>query len=427
MLEEDPYHKSRLATELVVATDDIALSEVGTLMKKTVRDVGLRATLAAEAVFGSTHSGTVFFGRQQPHFWQTDEIAFARAVANLIALLISAQRNADTLAALELTDDGIYTEDASGRMQYCNRAARMLSRHLPDGDELPKPDVPLAGNHDRHEIRYEDRELEIHRARLPGGGLIVKVADLTERNHAIAEREKLEDRLRQAAKLEAIGQLAGGMAHDFNNILGAVSGFASFITQDTAIDSQNRDFAQRILSASKRGKDMVDQIMTFAETQSVARSVANLGRAIQASRDLLAHSMHPGAMLEVELPETPILVRGNEVQIGQLVANLVSQRTRCSGWQRRRHCQSRPALPPIKKSRSCLAFPGRQARYWLANQGETQDMHACRSATMVAAFRRKFLIVFLSLSSPPKGANAAPALASPSCMVSSGRMTAFVM
>jgi signal transduction histidine kinase/ActR/RegA family two-component response regulator len=324
VIDEDTYQKARLATEFVVATDDVALSSTGAAMKKTVRKAGMRATLAAEAVLGSPQSGTIVFGRTQPYHWQSDEIAFARAVASLIALLISAQRNIDTLAALEQTDDGIYTEDAIGKVQYSNRAARMFSRHLPEGDEFPKPSSPLVASQDRHEIHYEGRDLEIHRARLPDGGLIVRLADMTERNQVIAERTKLEDRLQQAAKLEAIGQLASGMAHDFNNILGAVSGFAGFISQDSAADSQNRDFAQRILSASRRGKDMVDQIMAFAETQAVTHGVANLGRTVQASRDLLAHSMHPGAMLEAELPETPVLVRGNEVQIGQLVANLVT-------------------------------------------------------------------------------------------------------
>jgi two-component system, cell cycle sensor histidine kinase and response regulator CckA len=64
--------------------------------------------------------------------------------------------------------------------------------------------------------------------------------------------------------------------------------------------------------------------MAFAETRAVTHGVANLGRTVQASQELLASSMHPGAMLEVDLPETPILVRGNEVQIGQLITNLAA-------------------------------------------------------------------------------------------------------
>jgi signal transduction histidine kinase/ActR/RegA family two-component response regulator len=324
VVEEDPYHKARLAAEFVVAIDDTALSPVGPAMKKVVRAVGVRATLSAEAFSGAQRSGTIIFGRLQPYCWESDEIAFARAVASLIALLFSAQRNAETLAALELTDDGIYTEDALGKVQYSNRAARMFSSSSQQGDKFPKPSSPLIASQDRHEIHFDGRDLEIHRTRLPGGGLIVRLADTTERNKALAEQARLEDRLQKTAKLEAVGQLASGMAHDFNNILGAVSGFAGFIAQDNATDSQNRDFAQRILSASKRGKDMVDQIMAFAETRTISYGVANLGRCIQASKELLASSMHPGAMLEVDLGDSPFLIRGNEVQIGQMLVNLAA-------------------------------------------------------------------------------------------------------
>jgi signal transduction histidine kinase/ActR/RegA family two-component response regulator len=324
VLAEDPQNKAKLISEFVVAHDDIALSIFGPEMKKAIRDAGIRAVVSAEIFHGGSRSGTISFGHERPHHWSDDEIAFARAAASLVAVLISGQRNVETLAALELTDDGIYTEDASGKVQYSNRTAQNFSRRLAKGSEFPKPPSPLVAQQDRHEIHYEDRDLEIHRARLPHGGQIVRLADVTQRNKATADRSRLEDRLQQAAKLEAIGQLASGMAHDFNNILGAVSGFAGFISQDTATDSQNRDFAQRILSASKRGKDMVDQIMAFAETRAVTHGVANLGRTVQASQELLASSMHPGAMLEVDLPETPILVRGNEVQIGQLITNLAA-------------------------------------------------------------------------------------------------------
>ena len=324
VINEDPYHRARLAAEHVVALDDVALSQMGSYMKDVIRSAGVRATLAAEIFHGSPQTGTIVLGREQPHHWGDDEIAFARAVASLVGLLISAQRNAETLAALELTDDGIYTEDAMGKVQYFNRAAQRLARHLPEGDEFPKPSSLLVASQDRHEMRFEGHDLEIHRARLPTGGQIVRLSDVTERNLALAERTKLEERLQQVAKLEAIGQLAGGVAHDFNNILGAITGFAGFISQDAATDSQNRDFAQRILSASKRGKEMVDQIMAFAEARTVTHGVANLGRAIQTGRDHLMSSMHPGAMLEIELPDAPLLVRGNEVQIGQLITNLVS-------------------------------------------------------------------------------------------------------
>ncbi len=173
-------------------------------------------------------------------------------------------------------------------------------------------------------IRFGLRDLEIHRNRLPAGGLIARLIDVTDRNIAEGEKLLLENRLQQAAKMEAIGQLASGVAHDFNNILGAITGFAGFIAQDAVIDSQNREFAQRILTAASRGKDMVDQIMAFAETRTVSHGVADLRHVVETSRELLAPSMYPGAVLEIEVSQAPLIVCGNEVQIGQMINNLIT-------------------------------------------------------------------------------------------------------
>jgi signal transduction histidine kinase len=231
----------------------------------------------------------------------------------------------DTLAALELTDDGIFTEDRDGNIQYANRAARLFASAGKDGPIYPRPRAPLRGEHDQSEIHVGGRELEVHRSRLPTGGIITRLGDVTERSRAMAEHARLEERLRQVAKMEAIGQLASGVAHDFNNILGAITGFAGFIAQDTAENSQNREFAQRILSASQRGKDMVEQIMAFGDAKAVTLGVANLGRVIRNCQEMLAETMPPGTRLEVVCAdETPLLVRGNDIQIGQLVTNLIA-------------------------------------------------------------------------------------------------------
>lgn len=324
VLREDRFHKPRLLKEFVVATDDVELAELDPATRQAIRQHGVRATLAAEIFHGATQSATIWFGRGETHHWSHEEIAFARSVAGLIALLFSTRRNAETLAALELIDEGIYTEDAMGNVQYSNRVANLLAQG-PDGKtSIPRAQDPLSTGHDRREIRFEDRDLEIHRTRLPAGGLIARLLDVTDRNIAEAEKLRLENRLQQAAKMEAIGQLASGVAHDFNNILGAIIGFAGFIAQDTATDSQNREFAQRILTSAQRGKDMVDQIMAFAETRTISQGVANLSHALETSRDMLASSMYPGAVLDIEVPPSPLFVCGNEVQIGQMINNLIT-------------------------------------------------------------------------------------------------------
>ncbi|MBL6854475.1 MAG: response regulator [Alphaproteobacteria bacterium] len=78
------------------------------------------------------------------------------------------------------------------------------------------------------------------------------------------EREQLQERLRQAVRLEAIGQLAGSVAHDFNNILGAILGFAGFLVQDLPADGEPHVFASRIMAAAERGKAQVNKVLSLA-------------------------------------------------------------------------------------------------------------------------------------------------------------------
>jgi len=321
----DPGHKERLQADLALAVEDVETDDATVERRRISRRLGVRATLAAAIYSGGPRDGMILFAKDEPHSWNQEESAFARATASLVALLLSAQANTDTLAALEMTDDAIFTEDADGNVQYANRAARLLAATTRDGSAYPRPIAPLQSEHDQCDIHVEGRELEVHRSRLPTGGMITRLADVTERSRAMAERATLEDRLRQVAKMEAIGQLASGVAHDFNNILGAITGFAGFIAQDSPEESPNRAFAERILAASNRGKEMVEQIMAFGETRAMTLGVTNLGRIVRKSRELLAESMPSGVRLEIACDDDPpLLIRGNEVQIGQLITNLIT-------------------------------------------------------------------------------------------------------
>lgn len=326
VVNEDPYHKPKLRSELVVAIDDIEMSNLGPEMRRHVRQHGVRATLSAEVFYGFSRTGMITFGRETPHRWTEEETSFVRSVASLVALLFSMQRNADTLAALELTDEGIYTEDATGKILYANRAARDLARTASDAAEFPavfpSPAAPLAGSHDHHEVRFEDRDLEIYRARLPDGGLISRLTDVTERNLVQAEKTRLENRLRQVAKMEAIGQLAGGIAHDFSNILSAIMGFARFLEEDLPAGSQEQGFARRILAASERGKRLVDQVLDFAMAKTASQDQVELGTVIRQSEEHLLPALPPGVKLSVETGSKAACVTGSAIQLSQIIINL---------------------------------------------------------------------------------------------------------
>jgi len=322
IIKEDTHHKPQLLSEFVVAIEDIELGNLEPGTRQNIRKHGVRATLSAEIFHGAPTSGTIWFGLEAPHQWSEEEIAFARSVASLVALLFSTQKTEDTLAALELTDEGIYTEDRAGKVLYANRAARDFARISAEGEELPRPAGPLTGGHDRHEIRFEDRDLEIYRTRLPAGGLIARLTDVTDRNLVQAEKTKLENRLRQVAKMEAIGQLAGGIAHDFSNILSAIMGFARFLEEDLPAGSQEQGFARRILAASERGKRLVDQVLDFAMAKTASQDQVELGTVIRQCEEHLLPALPAGVKLIVESGSETACVTGSAIQLSQIIINL---------------------------------------------------------------------------------------------------------
>jgi PAS domain S-box-containing protein len=95
-------------------------------------------------------------------------------------------------------------------------------------------------------------------------GLVKVTRDMTERKRAEEEKQKLQEQLFQARKLEALGTLAGGVAHDFNNILSAIMGFTELATDEVPEGTPVRRNLEEVLKASRRAKTLVQQILTFS-------------------------------------------------------------------------------------------------------------------------------------------------------------------
>jgi signal transduction histidine kinase/CheY-like chemotaxis protein len=318
-----PGYWETMRREFVVFAEDVRTSHFHSPRLEFFNKLGVRAVLTAEAV-NAPGLGWVSFWFADTHRWTDQECAFARALANLVALLFSGDRNVQTLAALDQAIEGIYVENTEGELLYANRAARDFSkgRNALTSSDFPSPDGPLTDRIDMHEISHQGRDLEIQRLRLPDAGILTRINDVTERNALLAERRRLEERLQRGAMMEAIGQLAGGIAHDFNNILASILGFAAFLKQDLPEKSAEHGFAERILSACARGKGLVEQIMAFARARAVERGVVDLGLMVKRNQDYLASLLPPQIALHVRLPDGALPVLGSAVPLDQLITNL---------------------------------------------------------------------------------------------------------
>jgi PAS domain S-box-containing protein len=148
--------------------------------------------------------------------------------------------------------------------------------------------------------------------------------DITERRRAEEERSMLEAQLRQAQKMEAIGHLTGGVAHDFNNILTSVMGYLALGTERAAQlgDAKLGGYLSQVERAARRARDLIAQMLAFSRGQRSERAPASLAALAADSLNLLRSTLPATIELETVCePEAPrAMIDG--VQIEQVLLNL---------------------------------------------------------------------------------------------------------
>ncbi len=148
------------------------------------------------------------------------------------------------------------------------------------------------------------------------------IIDLTERKAAENDREKLQERLRLSERMEAIGRLAGGIAHDLNNMLTPIIGYTEMATRAISTTDKLRATLDSILDCANRAKDLTKQILAFSRRQVLQLQVLNLNSEITAMGRMLKPLIGENIRLEVKLSEEIWLVRADSSQIHQVIMNL---------------------------------------------------------------------------------------------------------
>ena len=146
--------------------------------------------------------------------------------------------------------------------------------------------------------------------------------DITARKQAELEREQMQAQLTQAQKMESVGRLAGGVAHDFNNMIGAILGHAEMALEDMRPDNPLRPDLMEILKATKRSSDLTRQLLAFARKQTVAPKVLDLNKTIEDMFLLLRRLIGEGIQLSWRPAPGLWPVKVDPSQIDQILANL---------------------------------------------------------------------------------------------------------
>ncbi|HJZ93754.1 MAG TPA: response regulator [Gemmataceae bacterium] len=160
--------------------------------------------------------------------------------------------------------------------------------------------------------------------------VLAAARDITARKRAEAARREFEARLAHSRKMEALGQLAGGVAHDFNNILTGILGFADLI-RTSATDPATAGFSSEIVQAAARARDLVRQILMFSRRQPAERKPLRLSGIVREALRLIRGSA-PAAVRVVALgvDDEPYIL-GDPTQLHQVVMNLCTNSIQAMG------------------------------------------------------------------------------------------------
>src|SRR5262249_8720698 len=138
----------------------------------------------------------------------------------------------------------------------------------------------------------------------------------------MTERIRLMEQITRAQKMESIGTLASGVAHDFNNILGIILPNAELIKMKIDEESAANRYADVIISASRRAGQLTRQLLSLSRKDPVSLRVISLNDAIRITGKLLGETLNRNIRLEFDLTEEPTNIRADETQIEQVLLNL---------------------------------------------------------------------------------------------------------
>jgi PAS domain S-box-containing protein len=315
---------------------------------------GLNAGAAVPIVDGAGPLGVLAAYGQDPGAWSDDTLRTLEGLAALAAAAIAGGRQEADLdgerderqrlaSLIEGTDDAIVTATLEGRILTWNPGAERLYGYR--ADEIIGCDVSVLVPAEREPDRRRMLERVRAGARIPAfdathrrkdgapvtvslslspvkdrHGHVIAVAGIA---HDVSQTRRLEAELRQLAKMEAVGRLAGGLAHDFNNMLTVIDGYSQLVLMKLPADSPIRGLIQEIHKAGERAADLTRQLMVFSRKTMVDPRVLNLSDVVQSNAEMLSRVVGDDISVVKSLEPALGHVMADRSQLEQAVVNLV--------------------------------------------------------------------------------------------------------
>ncbi|MEW5977858.1 MAG: histidine kinase N-terminal 7TM domain-containing protein [Acidobacteriota bacterium] len=200
------------------------------------------------------------------------------------------------------------------------------------------------------------------------------VNDVTERTQAEQVNKRLEAQLRQAQKMKAVGTLAGGIAHDFNNILGTIIGNVDLASQDVAADHPVQESLAEIRSASRRARDLVQEILAFSRTNLLQRQPIQLAELVHRAAEAMRGTFPSAIDISVDVESDCPMVVAHPDQVHQALMNLGRNAWQAMGGQGRLEMRLKTLPPGVDPQAAGLALPsGAYVRLSVIDDGKGMD------------------------------------------------------
>ena len=246
------------------------------------------------------------------------------------------------VAAIEQSWDAVVVTDVDANIQYVNQTFERVTGYTRDELVGKNPRVLQSGRQDaafyremwerlsngnpffgRMVNKRKDGQLFTEDASIsPVKNAEGRIVNFVGVKRDITERLKMEDRLAHSQKMETVGRLAGGVAHDFNNMLSVILGNAELLKEGLPADSVLHEEVAAIINAAKRSSEITRQLLAFARKQIVKPQLLDLNEAIESCLKLLRRLIGENIELVWKPHPAPCRIKIDPVQVDQVLTNL---------------------------------------------------------------------------------------------------------
>ncbi len=246
--------------------------------------------------------------------------------------------------AVEQAGDMILITDTGGKIQYVNPAFEEVTGYRREEVIGSNPRILKSGKHDasfyrdiwetitggsvwqgRFINRKKDGTLYHEEATIsPSRDTAGKIINFVAVKRDITKEVALESQLRHAQKMEAVGQLSGGVAHDFNNILTAIIGYASFLKMKMQKDDSLESYVANILASAERAADLTQGLLAFSRKQVTKLEPVNINAVVKRVGSLLMRLIGEDIDLRTEFSERDLVVMADSGHMEQVLVNLAT-------------------------------------------------------------------------------------------------------